>query len=168
MKQYRILTAAIEAKEDKKGSHQALQVEAEVAPEAVEEAANFLKRKEAEEPEEDDKKLPKLPKLSLEARRNRKVKADLAEGARVLSQLREAGLRHCGELLTNLEDNLKLLKSSWSSYSEATLDLEEVAETAWKEVARVSMEVSIDITEASRRLNPAAKPWSTAFDPVLT
>ena len=166
MKQFRILSGALESKKDARSSNQTLALTAEVGPEAVEEAAALLKRKEVEDPEE-EAKTPKLPKLSLEARRNRKVKADLAEGARVLGLLQGSELRHCGELVSNLERNLKLLREAYTTFATASLDSDTANEAAWAAVAKVAVEVSTDISEGTRRLNPAAKPYTTAFDQVL-
>ena len=166
MKQLRILSSAIESKQDAKSSNQTLALTAEVGSEAVEEAAALLKRKEVEDPEEEAKQ-PKLPKLSLEARRNRKVKADLTEGARVLGLLQGSELRHCGELVSNLERNLKLLREAYTTFAQASLDSDIATEEAWAAVAKVSVEVSTDISEGTRRLNPAAKPYTTPFDQVL-
>ena len=45
----------------------------------------------------------KVPNMSIEARRNKKIKSDLAQGALLLEQLKGSGLRHTSELCVNLK-----------------------------------------------------------------
>ena len=104
MRQYRILASAMEVKTDSRKSSQQLSLKAEVEQDAIEGVMSIVRRKpETDEDEEAADPKKKVPKMSVEARRNKKIKSDLAQGDRLLEQLKGSDLRHTSELCANLK-----------------------------------------------------------------
>ena len=166
MRMHRVLTAALEVKTEARGSTQQLELSAEVESDAMADATALFKRKQQEDDEEPER-VKKQPKGSLESQRSRKVKSGLSQGNLLLGQLRSSELRHTSELCSNLEKNLGLLKQRYCDFAAAGLEGEEASEAVWKEVVALSTEVSNDITDGQKRLNPSSKAYSTPYDSVL-
>ena len=170
MRQHRVLASAMELKAENRKSTHHIELGAEVDSNATAAAMALFKRKKEQDDDEDLLDKPKKQlKLSLDVQRNKKVKCDLDQGTLLLTQLKSSELRHTSELCTNLEKNLGRLKQSYCDFAAASLGPEEATETLWKEaVAPLSKEVSVDITDGLKRLNPNAKAYCTPYDAVLS
>jgi len=170
MRQHRVLGSALELKAEQRRSSHHLDLGAEVDSDATAIAMSLFKRKKELDEDEDPVEKPKKQlRLSLDERRNKKVKSDLSQGYLLLTQLKSSELRHTSELCTNLEKNLGLLKKKYQDFAAASIGPEEAAETLWKEtVVPLSKEVSDDITDGQKRLNPNAKAYTTPYEAVLS
>ena len=170
MRQHKVLASALEMKAKERTFTHHLDLGAEVDSDATAAAMSLFKTKKELDDDEDPVDKPKKQlRLSPDERRNKKVKCDLAQGNLLLTQLKSSELRHTSELCTNLEKNLGLLKEKYCDFAAASIGPEEAAETRWKETAvPLSKEVSVDITDGQKRLNPNAKAYITPYDTVLS
>ena len=156
MEEFYIRGPSTESKAEVRKRGQQLQIDAEVEHEAIDQAAKLFSLNKRPEQPEDDEPRSKAPKLSTEARRFKKVHADLEEGANVLSQLEASGLKYTEEVKTSLRSGVQLLKQQFHVMTELQLEGKDI-ERHWTEASRLCVSLAEAIDMGSHRLSQAAK-----------